>query len=617
MQFVRTVFESAEVSDTVLRALLQEKYEGIPYRAWIALILAGAEAYRLIREGRRVEAARLLAETQLNFALSQFADALGGSSVFAIAQLGVLPIKVSLNKFIKVVDDLGLRVQIDCYFKARALRPIGETHESILQKRSLSGEVFFSDEGWLFAVGGERCGRVGVVHPIQLNVRQTLEVARWLWDIGESRRDFLRQRESILRAIKASDRFRQAATPPPPSPTPLPQVSAAISPPSGPAGTSFTVTWSGFTPNATLTSHLRRPDGTEFSPRQFGTDAAGRATGTINSAGFAPGRYTHWAVDDRTGRRTAEVTFEVTTAATPPPPSPTPAGTLDVTLTASPASGAAPLRTTLTARVGGTATGTINYTFYCHRADPGTNITQPWSWKFDGVNVTQWVVPDGCTYSSPGTYAAKVIAERGTRAAEARVTITVTAAATPQPTPTLRIGEGAPNPAVFVDAYNRNGGVATLGAPTGPARRWGAGWVQDFVGGTRGNSIITHADGSGTAYVVTGTILQRYRAIGGPTHFIGFPTSDEAGPGPPSSRTGRTARYQVFARGSLQWILQTNQVFIVQGDIYRLWASIGYQASCLGLPTSDEYRYGAGSRSDFEGGHITWTPTEGSRHTCQ
>jgi len=204
VRFVRTVFKSAEVSDTVLRALLQEKYEGIPYRAWIALILAGEEAYRLIGEGRRVEAARLLAETQLNFALSQFAVALGGSSVFAIVQLGVLPIKVSLDKFIKVVDDLGLRVQIDCYFKARALRPIGETHESILQKRSLSGEVFFSDEGWLFAVGGERCERVGVVHPIQLNVRQTLEVARWLWDIGESRRDFLRQRESILRAIKAS-----------------------------------------------------------------------------------------------------------------------------------------------------------------------------------------------------------------------------------------------------------------------------------------------------------------------------------------------------------------------------------------------------------------------------
>jgi uncharacterized protein with LGFP repeats len=58
-------------------------------------------------------------------------------------------------------------------------------------------------------------------------------------------------------------------------------------------------------------------------------------------------------------------------------------------------------------------------------------------------------------------------------------------------------------------------------------------------------------------------------------------------------------------------------VFIVQGDIFRLWASLGYQASCLGLPVSDEYPSGGGSRSDFEGGYVTWTPADGSRHFCR
>ena len=112
-------------------------------------------------------------------------------------------------------------------------------------------------------------------------------------------------------------------TPAPVTPTPPPApVHVSIAPSSGPAGTIFTVTWSGFTPNATLTSHLRRPDGSAFPPMQFSTDAAGRAARTINSTGFAPGRYTHWAIDDRTGRQTAQITFEVTAVPATPTPAP-------------------------------------------------------------------------------------------------------------------------------------------------------------------------------------------------------------------------------------------------------------------------------------------------------
>lgn len=108
----------------------------------------------------------------------------------------------------------------------------------------------------------------------------------------------------------------------------------------------------------------------------------------------------------------------------PPPPPPT---TLGVTLSATPSAGTPPLNgVNLTAQVAGTAQGTINYTFYCNRSDLGTNITTPWSAKFDGQTVTQKLATDLCSYPSVGTYTAKVIAERGGYVAESRTVITIT-----------------------------------------------------------------------------------------------------------------------------------------------------------------------------------------------
>lgn len=75
----------------------------------------------------------------------------------------------------------------------------------------------------------------------------------------------------------------------------------------------------------------------------------------------------------------------------------------------------------ITATVSGSAQGTINYTFYCDRADSGTNITSGWDAKFDGVSVVRKTAT--CVYTNPGTYTAKVIAERGIFQTEARTTV--------------------------------------------------------------------------------------------------------------------------------------------------------------------------------------------------
>ena len=100
--------------------------------------------------------------------------------------------------------------------------------------------------------------------------------------------------------------------------------------------------------------------------------------------------------------------------------------TLSVTISANPSSGVIPLNgVDLTAKVWGTATGPINYTFYCNRTDTGTNITSGWCHKKDGVAQTSYTATDCCNFSTAGTYTAKVIVDRGSLQAETRVNIQV------------------------------------------------------------------------------------------------------------------------------------------------------------------------------------------------
>lgn len=117
--------------------------------------------------------------------------------------------------------------------------------------------------------------------------------------------------------------------------------------------------------------------------------------------------------------------------------------TLSVSLTANPQSGTEPLESLITATVSGTATGTINYTFWWNCDDPGTSVGAVMNscgsiptpspgqcavsvngFKCDAVAENPKVV--GHTYSNAGTFTAKVIAERGAAPpAEDRFTIAV------------------------------------------------------------------------------------------------------------------------------------------------------------------------------------------------
>jgi len=53
----------------------------------------------------------------------------------------------------------------------------------------------------------------------------------------------------------------------------------------------------------------------------------------------------------------------------------------------------------------------------------------------------------------------------------------------------------------------------------------------------------------------------------------------------------------------------------VLGAIYAQWASLGWERSGLGYPTTDEYSIPGGRRSDFVHGTITWQAGNGATQT--
>jgi hypothetical protein len=173
--------------------------------------------------------------------------------------------------------------------------------------------------------------------------------------------------------------------------------------------------------NSASTLSWSSSDATSCSLTDFGAvplNEPGRSTGPLTASKtyslFCSG-------PGGVGGDWADVTVLPDPGSIPPLPPP---DTLSVVLTG-PSSGIAPATIDLTALVGGTLSDTINYTFYCNRADAGINITPGYAAKFDGVASESMTANSVCTYSSAGTYTAKVIVERGGLQAEARLSVRI------------------------------------------------------------------------------------------------------------------------------------------------------------------------------------------------
>jgi hypothetical protein len=107
--------------------------------------------------------------------------------------------------------------------------------------------------------------------------------------------------------------------------------------------------------------------------------------------------------------------------------------------------------------------------------------------------------------------------------------------------------------------------------------------------------------------VVLSEIQKKNLALGGAGGFLGDPT------GPESSTPDGYGRFRHFQGGSIYWTPDTG-AHEVHGAILQKWASLGWERSDLGYPTTDESITpdGIGRFNHFQYGSIYWTPDTGA-----
>jgi uncharacterized protein with LGFP repeats len=153
--------------------------------------------------------------------------------------------------------------------------------------------------------------------------------------------------------------------------------------------------------------------------------------------------------------------------------------------------------------------------------------------------------------------------------------------------------------------------------------RWAAlGWERSFLGYPLTDETTT-PDGVGRynhfqggsiywtpatgAHEVHGLIRAKWSSLGWERSFLGYPLTDE------TTTPDGIGRYNHFQGGSVYWTPATG-AHEVHGSIRALWASLGWERSFLGYPTSDELSTedGTGRYSEFQHGSIYWSPSTGA-----
>ncbi len=106
------------------------------------------------------------------------------------------------------------------------------------------------------------------------------------------------------------------------------------------------------------------------------------------------------------------------------------------------------------------------------------------------------------------------------------------------------------------------------------------------------------------AHEVYGAIYAKWMDFGGPTGGLGMPTTGEYDAG-----SGRGSDFQ---NGRIYWSAATD-AHAVYGAVLARYLELAGPAGSLGLPVTDEYAFGGGRRSDFQNGHIYWSPSTGAQ----
>jgi hypothetical protein len=149
----------------------------------------------------------------------------------------------------------------------------------------------------------------------------------------------------------------------------------------------------------------------------------------------------------------------------------------------------------------------------------------------------------------------------------------------------LITGTGVDDPIAAKFAQLSAAGVRP-GNALGGEKPIGDGNYQVFSGGT-----IYWSPATG-AHLVLGSILTKYKAVGGPTGSLGFPTTDQV-------NTANGA-HNDFAKlgGSIYWSSSTG-AHVIRNGIRTKWLALGGDKSVLGYPTTDTIDTAPGAHNDF------------------
>jgi uncharacterized protein with LGFP repeats len=160
-----------------------------------------------------------------------------------------------------------------------------------------------------------------------------------------------------------------------------------------------------------------------------------------------------------------------------------------------------------------------------------------------------------------------------------------------------RITKGAIN-AAWAGQNWENG---SLGYPTsnetGGLKNGGV--YQNFQGG------VIHWSPATGARITKGAINAAWAALSWENGFLGYPTSNEI----TGLRNGGV--YQNFQGGVIYWS-GASGAHSNAGAIRQAYASQGWENGRLGYPTSNEVPLGSGVVQYYQGGHITWSTSNGA-----
>jgi uncharacterized protein with LGFP repeats len=109
------------------------------------------------------------------------------------------------------------------------------------------------------------------------------------------------------------------------------------------------------------------------------------------------------------------------------------------------------------------------------------------------------------------------------------------------------------------------------------------------------------------AHVIRGVLRDKWASLGWETSWLGYPTTDVA-----ALSTG-SGQFQHFQNGSIYWSPVTG-AHTVAAAVRDKWATTGWEGGYLGYPTTDQGPIlgGSGQYAHFQGGSIYWSAASGA-----